>query len=76
MGLVGTKADPGQTSQAKARSGRPVDQTILASVEFGTAHPNRAQTHETQSIPIEDSGTLGLTLGEICDAYMSDPTRD
>jgi len=62
--------------EAKARSGRPVDQTILSSADIGAAPLNRGQKPKLKSVPVLDSGTLGLTLAEVYDAYMSDPTRD
>lgn len=31
---------------------------------------------ESETAPVQHSGTLGLTLGEVYDAYMGDPTRD
>ena len=62
--------------EAKAQSGATVDQTILSSLDMGAAHPNSARTPESKSVPVQDGSTLGLTLAEVYDAYMSDPTRD
>ena len=62
--------------EAKAQSGATVDQTILSSVDIGTAPLNRGHTPESKSVPVQDGSTLGLTLAEVYDAYMSDPTRD
>ena len=62
--------------EAKAQSGGTVDHTILASVDIGTAHLNRGRTPESKSDSIQNCDTLGMTLAEVYDAYMSDPTRD
>ena len=55
---------------ARARVGRSVDGVIL----YGFARKNEAACSEqpTGSCPISD----GLTLRELYDAYMADPTRD
>ena len=59
---------------ARLRAGLPVDQTVLAALGPQAGATGRAI--EPASAHSEAEVASGITLGEVYDAYMADPTRD
>jgi len=59
---------------ARLRAGLPVDQTVLAGL--GQQAGTTGRIVEPAFADIAAEVTSGVTLGELYDAYMADPTRD